>query len=394
MSISNTYTLIETDADLQAFYRLNQDIEWLAFDSEFVGEKRFTTLICLIQAATPNGYFLIDPAKQVNLTPFLKLIEDPRILKISHAGENDYRLLFHEYGTLPKNVFDTQVAAGFLGHGYPVSYSKLVERELSVSLDKRYAVTDWEARPFNKKQLEYAINDVYHLYELYSKLEKKLIKLGRSEWARLETAKMEAASFYLRDPDREALSSTLMYGLKLQKQVFLLRLYRWRKEEAKNKNYSKEMILASKMIAPILRGVDYGKESLLDNRTVPSKIIENHWETFNKLYKNPPTEEETSVLKKLTRPTSEDPRKELSVDLLHLIVKFKCNEEGIATSLVLNKSDISYALPGEDIFENDAGESEWQKEFLGTTLLKWLHERQALSVHIEDEQIFIATADK
>ena len=86
------YTLIETSEDLQNFYEINKNVEWLALDTEFIGERRFETLLCLIQVATPNGYYLIDPIKISELTPFLALLEDEKILKLTHAGENDYRL--------------------------------------------------------------------------------------------------------------------------------------------------------------------------------------------------------------------------------------------------------------------------------------------------------------
>ena len=95
MSQAIQYNLIETQDDLEHFYRTNKNVTQLAFDTEFVGEKRYYTLLCLVQVATEHGFYLIDPLKIKDLRPFLRLLEDPNILKITHAGENDYRLLLN-----------------------------------------------------------------------------------------------------------------------------------------------------------------------------------------------------------------------------------------------------------------------------------------------------------
>ena len=73
--------LIEDEGALEEFYIENKAVDWLGFDTEFVGEKRYFTLLCLIQVATVNGLFLIDPLKIKDLSPLLKMIEDPAILK-------------------------------------------------------------------------------------------------------------------------------------------------------------------------------------------------------------------------------------------------------------------------------------------------------------------------
>lgn len=260
------YTLIEKAADLRQFCAAHQHIEWLAIDTEFIGEKRYEVLLCLIQVASPLGYYLIDPFFVGDLKPFLSLVEDEKILKISHAGENDYRLLNAYDGTIPKNVFDTQVAAGFTGHGYPVSYGKLVEKELHVTLDKGYAATDWEARPLKHKQLEYALSDVVYLHRIYLKLKGELLETNRLSWARTEMLRWETPQYYEKDPNREALMNTMMNNLRQPKQLFLLRLYEWRREEAQRLNYSKEMILGAKFIAPIVRSRRFSQRNQVTSR--------------------------------------------------------------------------------------------------------------------------------
>jgi len=90
------FVLIEDAAALQQFLDENKSVSWMSFDTEFVGEKRYVTLICLIQVGTENGFYLIDPLKVKDLSGFFSMLENPSILKITHAGENDYRLLYRE----------------------------------------------------------------------------------------------------------------------------------------------------------------------------------------------------------------------------------------------------------------------------------------------------------
>lgn len=387
MSTTLEYTLVETPDALQDFYETNKHVEWIALDTEFIGERRFETLLCLIQVASPNGFYLIDPIKIEDLSFFLQLVEDENILKLTHAGENDYRLLNQNWGTIPRNVFDTQIAAGFIGHGYPTSYGKLVEKELNVSLDKGYAATDWEARPLKRKQLEYALSDVLHLHDLYKNFTRRLNKTKRTTWVESEIQRWETPHYYARDPHREALMNTMMQSVKQHKQLFLLRLYEWRRSEAQRLNYSKEMILPAKFIAPILRGIDAGKQALLDSRIIPDRIIEQHWLNFQSLYQKKATEEELVILQRLPPLGKEDPKKDISMELLHVLVKFKCMESGVAPSLVLNKSDLTYAQPGENLFSQAS--SDWRREFLGDAMIKWLNERGELAVLMNENKVLV-----
>ncbi|KAA3621203.1 MAG: ribonuclease D, partial [Bacteroidetes bacterium] len=168
------FIFIEDEGALYDFYEQNKNVAWLGFDTEFVGEKRFFTRLCLVQVSTPNGHYIIDPFKVDDLQPFSDMLENPDILKITHAGDNDYRLMNSLYGTVPQNIFDTQIAAGFVGYRYPLSYGKLVEGETGRRLKKGFAVTDWERRPLGKKQLDYALLDVLPLFNLWRSLHGKL----------------------------------------------------------------------------------------------------------------------------------------------------------------------------------------------------------------------------
>lgn len=380
---SPRFELIETDEALRDFGAQNAQTPWLCFDTEFVGEKRFTTLICLIQVITPHHCYLIDPLKVKDLSPFLALLTDPAIRKVTHAGENDYRLLYQQYGVLPRNVFDTQIAAGFMGYKYPVSYGKLVEGELRISLDKAFAVTDWEARPFNPRQLTYALDDVFHLPALAAKMEDKLTGLGRFDWALDESATFEEASMYERDPNREAMLSSLMPNLKFKEQVFLLRLYNWRNEEARRLNYSKEMIFSSKLMGVLIRSVASGKEALLANRRLPQRTVQKFGNMFHDMFHQPATPEEKEVLSQIPGYVEEDPERDLLTEMLHLMIRYRCMQEGISIDLALPRGVLKKLKADQEYFDPSLSDT-WRKHFLGEELIEWIKNRQHLRIEFKE----------
>jgi ribonuclease D len=379
------YTIIETFEGLEAFYEENKSVEWLGFDTEFVGEKRYHTLLCLIQISTINGYFLIDPIKLKDVSLFLKLLEDPNIIKITHAGENDYRLIKKNYDVLPRNIFDIQVAAGFVGYKYPISFGKIVEKEAKVFLSKGYTVSDWESRPFNQKQLKYALDDVVYLKQIYDRLRAKLETLDRLEWVEEEFKKMETAEYYYIDPLREAFQNSLILGLSSKEQVFLIRIYEWRRSEAERKDYSKEMVLPAKYIGAIVRNVKSGKGSLLNHRRIPNKIIENNWDKFLEIYNRPITEEELALLENIPPPTNDYTQEDTLIEMLSLIIRYICDEKKIAPDLVIPRSGFK-KMKGDSTFFDESYASGWRKKLLGETMINWLRNRGNLYLILEDDR--------
>lgn len=382
----DAYILIDDQLGLDQFRSENKQVDWLAFDTEFVGEKRFHTRICLIQAATENGNYLIDPFEIASLDAFLAFIRDPNVIKITHAGENDYRLLYANYGILPVNTFDTQIAAGFIGYKYPLSFQKLVEGELNIRLKKGYAVADWEARPIQKKQLRYALNDILHLFDLWQKQKEKLEKMGRFHWAREEFQELEKEEYYQKDPNKEALNNNLMRALRPQEQIFLLRLFKWRHDEARKKDYSKEMILPNKLLGQIVRTISAGREALLNNRRIPNKISKRHGEAFEKMFQNNATPEEKQVLKRISSKEIDDPKHEILVEMLYLVLKYHCIDNQVSPNLVMSKSQLKKISNNSRLGDSLLGRG-WRREFLGEDFSNWLSNMDRLEVKLESGRI-------
>ena len=85
-------------------------------------------------------------------------------------GREDLNIVFQLSNLIPQNIFDTQIAAGFLGFGYPIGYKNLLSQALNININKSESFTDWLARPLSPMQLQYAYEDVSHLLPLADKL--------------------------------------------------------------------------------------------------------------------------------------------------------------------------------------------------------------------------------
>lgn len=375
----SAHQLIETPEALNEFYEDNQATPWIAFDSEFIGEKRFYTTICLMQVATPKGIYLIDPIKLQGIEPLLKLLADERILKIVHAASNDYRLIYNHYGVIARNTFDTQIAAAFIGYKYPVAFNKLVENELKLQVGKGFTVTNWEHRPFPQKLLQYAIQDVIHLHSLYASLSGKLSRWGRLDWVFEECQTLEDPEFYEQDPYKETLDSNLIKGLRYRERVMLLRLLLWRTDEARRRDHSKEMVLPGKYISTIVRALQDGMEALRQNRRLPDNLVERYGKIMVDLYQQPVSEEEKDVLSRLPKDGSEEPRVELMMEMLDLLVRYKCLEAGISHQMVLPRNVLK-RMKNEPGYFDPALEAGWRNSFLGKEIISWFRNRKDLAI--------------
>lgn len=361
---------------------------WIGFDTEFVGEKYYIPVLGLLQIIAGNDIYLVDTIKIRNLDSFLRIVSDPEVLKITHAGDNDYRLLFTLFGVTPRNTFDTQIAAGFVGYNYPSGFGKIVEKELRVTLAKSHTVADWEARPLDPKAVEYAIEDVKYLPALHEQLTRKLKRHHRESWAREENRKWEVPSFYAVNPDRELFSNDLVHQLDTREKVFLMRLYRWRIKTASELNIPRETVLQSRYISNIVRATKGGANSFKANRTMHENVWRKHLEIWQQLWKEPATPEERSILDGMVRPAQEDPEREWTMELLYHFVKKQCLEHEISAALLLPRGDFNRLKSGSEDFDHSLLEG-WRAELLGNGLVQWLREGGPVSVHWNDRECLL-----
>ncbi|MEZ5142794.1 MAG: HRDC domain-containing protein [Acidimicrobiales bacterium] len=168
-----------------------------ALDTEFHRERTYFPKLALLQIAWPGHLVLIDPLA-VDVAPLAEVLTGDG-LAVLHAADQDLEVLEQVCGVVPARLFDTQVAAGFLGMATP-SLASLYERELGLHVPKADRLTDWLARPLTDAQCAYAASDVAHLLDVHRSLVERLTARGRLQWALDECEGVRLRSRGARDP--------------------------------------------------------------------------------------------------------------------------------------------------------------------------------------------------
>jgi ribonuclease D len=192
------YRYVDDDAAFAAVLDELERADAYALDTEFHRERTYFPKIALLQLAWPGTIALVDPLT-VDLAPLARILAGPAVAVV-HAASQDLEVLLRSCGTVPSTLFDTQIAAGFVGMSTP-SLGALVERELGVHLPKADRLTDWLRRPLSEDQRTYAASDVAHLLELRARLLADLDRRGRRSWAEAECAELRSRARTHREPD-------------------------------------------------------------------------------------------------------------------------------------------------------------------------------------------------
>jgi ribonuclease D len=183
---------VRTAADVAALATLLEDSRSIGLDTEADSLYHHREKVCLIQLATEGGeVVLIDPLAVRDLPPLGQALADPAVVKVLHGADYDVTSLKRDFGFTIAGLFDTMLAARFLGLT-EVGLQAVVRHELGVTLSKSSQKDDWSVRPLTPVQEQYARTDVRHLLALYQCLSDKLRALGRLAWVEEESAAVAA----------------------------------------------------------------------------------------------------------------------------------------------------------------------------------------------------------
>jgi len=179
----------------------------LAVDTEGDSLHHYPARLSLVQLAGPAGdAWLVDPLAIEDLRPLGAIFGDPRTIAVFHAGDNDLVDLKRRYGLTFARVFDTSVAARFLG-APALGLDVLLTTYLAVDLPPSRQKDDWSERPLSESQLRYAAADVEHLLPLKARLVEELARVGRLAWVEEECAALAAQAVAERIVDPDAYAS-------------------------------------------------------------------------------------------------------------------------------------------------------------------------------------------
>jgi ribonuclease D len=244
------------------------------FDTEFVGEDSYHPRLCLVQVATPDQLYLIDPLTVGPLDAFWREVVDPANLVVVHAGREEVRLCHLWSGQVPGNLFDLQIAAGLVGYPYPLGHGNLVGQLLKIQLAKGETLTEWRTRPLTRAQIRYAFDDVRYLLPLWELLDRRLAALDRAEWAREEFRRLAVNA-----TQEEAVVARWrklrgLGSLDRRRLAVVREIYNWRETVAARTNRPARTIVRDDLIVEIARRNPTRERDLHVVRGLPRRDLE------------------------------------------------------------------------------------------------------------------------
>ncbi len=192
--------IVADNAELERLCRRVGDAGRVALDTEFHAERTYSPRLMVVQLAFDDGAAIVDALALPDLRALALALTHTTV--VGHALSADLKIFADRYDVVPPRVFDTQVAAAFLGYGMQVSLADLVRGICGVRLAKSQTVSDWSARPFSERQIEYLVGDVAYLLPLYDSLRPQLEQKGRYEWVYEECAELGDIERYRIDERR------------------------------------------------------------------------------------------------------------------------------------------------------------------------------------------------
>ena len=372
-------TVITDSAALAEFCERQQTADFVAIDTEFMRERTYWSVLCLVQVAGPHEAAAIDAlAPDIDLRPLLALLADQRTLKVFHAARQDIEIFFNLTGAVPEPLFDTQVAAMVCGFGDAASYETLVGKLAHAPLDKSSRFTDWSHRPLTERQLRYALDDVVHLRTVYERLQQHLAENGRGTWFAEEMAALVDPAIYRSDPF-EAWRRFRLRG-RVDPRFFgvLREVAAWRELAAQQRNLPRSRIIKDEAVLEIASHLPRTIEALARTRSLGKGVAEGKLgaEILEAVRRG------LAAAGTITPPTPAradmPPGLGPLIELLRVLLKQRCEQHQVAQKLLASADDLD-AIAADDHADVPAL-SGWRYEIFGKDALALKQGRLALTV--------------
>ncbi|HWK52975.1 MAG TPA: ribonuclease D [Hyphomicrobiales bacterium] len=269
------FKTITDDATLAACCARWQCEPALALDTEFMRVSTFYPQAALFQVADAEGAWLIDPLTITDWEPLRQLLLNPAVVKVLHSCSEDL-LVFHTcLGMMPSPLFDTQLAAAFLGEGTAISYQNLVKQHAGVELPKGETRSDWLQRPLTREQQIYAALDVAYLLPVWEQQDARLQSQGRRAWFEEDCSRLarQYATELSGDFSDYYLNFRSAWQLNAQQRAALRALAIWREQRARKRDRPRNWILKDAALYGIALTLPSSKTQLALIEEVGDKFV-------------------------------------------------------------------------------------------------------------------------
>ena len=367
---------ISTHQQLAEFCERARAFEAVAVDTEFLRERTYHPRLCLVQVATPAESVAIDPLAIDDLSPLAGLLSDESVVKVFHACSQDMEVLLHTVGVLPRPIFDTQVAAAFLGERQQISYGALVQAFCGVSLAKSESLTDWSRRPLTEKQVEYAIDDVRYLIVAYTEMMARLREEGRVDWVLDELRPLTDGAHYRADR-HDAFRKVKRINSCSRHQLGIAReLAAWREDRAERRNIPRKWVMSDDTLLALVKRNPVTVEefrSIRGTEQLSERDVDGALMAIKRGSSCPHDRLPLLVRGHHAIP----PELESVTDLMYALIRLVAERSGVATAVIASRDDLAEYVEHPEQSRLREG---WRFELVGSRLDDLLNGQMGLTV--------------
>ncbi len=335
----------------------------LGVDTEFMREKTYFAQLCLVQIATTDDIYCVDPLTDNSQQHFwTELLARDWVV---HSARQDIEVVLQTSGSMPSSVFDTQVAAGLLGHPAQLGYAGLVKELFDIDMAKSHTRADWTRRPLREEYLQYAAEDVEYLLPAYQLLSERLEREGRMDWARQDSALLLDAGLYDVGGAQAVGRLKGAKNLRGQKRATAVRLAHWREEEAIRRNRPRQWIMRDSLLLEVAFQLPSTMKQLAGVDGMPAKFLKRVGDQLLAEIDAASAEENSY---RPPRPPTEQQKTQLKEMMSR--VASGAEELGIAAETLASKRELSaVVLSGNADSRVFNG---WRRDIIGNELLELL----------------------
>jgi len=336
-------------------------------DTEFMRERTFFSQLCLLQISADSQIVCADPLNLDNASKergdaFWQAMMKP--LWVLHSGRQDLEVVYQTAGLLPQSVFDTQIAAAFLGYQPQIGYANLVTELFDVELAKSHTRADWSKRPLSDAIMTYAAEDVEYLLPAHDLLSARLDKLGRLEWVTQDSADLLDASLYQSDPDKAIERLKGARNLRGRARAAAEQLAAWREREALRTNRPRQWIMRDPVVLEIAEAAPHDSDDLGQISGLAERTIRRAGAQLLQI-----VADSARCGSEYRPPARPDEKQKAMLARMLQIVSDRAQELGIASELLAPRKELSSASLGNRDSRVFGG---WRREIVGAALLELL----------------------
>lgn len=356
--IDNTEDLVSICNEIQS----NTNI--IALDTEFIKQENYFPTLSIIQVSFFNGEIIknciIDVlAEDISLNSFFDILLNEKIKKVFHSCSQDLEALYKLMNKMPVGVEDTQVMAEFCGMKANISYVDLIKDTLKVVVEKnkKVQVSNWLKRPLTEKQLNYAINDVDYLLEMYIYLAQQLDKNKNFKYYKAEMNARYGQNMIQNLIDHSWRKMRFKLGNKTNIYIMILKdLCAFREKIAMEENVIKNLIMPDSFLKTLLAEQPKTIEEINNIFADDKEVLEKPNELKEKFLN-----EYLSICKKIENNKIEEKPYITELKDKNLIQKYeemndyiisKCKQLNITPEIVQNKIDLVSFVSDSEKLEN------------------------------------------